>query len=439
MEIVKKTPSGYKKTDVGIIPIDWSEPLCFDVLFTISGGYSASRDQLSSLGVCYLHYGDIHKSYKTYIDINNEFNVIPKLNIPVRKVSKKMLLKDGDVVFLDASEDDEGISKYVVIDNINNIDFISGLHTIVAKSKDNSLDNMYKRYCFQSNAIKSQFLFYAAGTKVTGVSKTNIKKILIAIPPLREQKAIAQALSDVDELIMLAERLIEKKQNIKQGTMQELLTGENRLPGFSGDWEKVKLGKLCSITTGKLDANAMNSNGKYRFYTCAKEYYFIDNYDFDTEALLVSGNGANVGYIHYYNGKFNAYQRTYVISNITENIFYLKGYLDFYLKNRIDTEVNSGSTPYIKMDTLADMEIMLPSSKQEQKAISQILTDMDNEIEQLEVKSNKYKKIKQGMMQELLTGRIRLIDPMITKDNKVVKLKDSNLENILKVAENQPI
>ena len=69
------------------------------------------------------------------------------------------------------------------------------------------------------------------------------------------------------------------------------------------EWEDTTLGELCSITTGKLDANAMIGNGEYRFYTCAKEYYRIDNYAFDTDALLVSGNGANVGYIHHYKGK----------------------------------------------------------------------------------------------------------------------------------------
>ena len=85
-------------------------------------------------------------------------------------------------------------------------------------------------------------------------------------------------------------------------------------------WEEKKLGKFCNITTGKLDANAMTTNGKYRFYTCASEYFYINNFAFDTEALLISGNGANVGYVHYYKGKFNAYQRTYVLDAFSENI-----------------------------------------------------------------------------------------------------------------------
>lgn len=122
--------------------------------------------------------------------------------------------------------------------------------------------------------------------------------------------------------------------------------------------EVKKLGDVIGkVTTGKLDANAMKENGEYRFYTCAKDYYFIDKYAFDNEALLVSGNGANVGYIHYYKGKFNAYQRTYVLSDFSIDVFYIKLYLDSYLKNRIKTEVSAGNTPYIKMDTITDMMI----------------------------------------------------------------------------------
>jgi len=103
-------------------------------LFNFSGGLSASREQLSSEGHCYLHYGDIHGANKTYIDVRAEFADIPKLDVPLGKVSSSSLLDDGDVVFVDASEDDEGTSKHVVVVKPEGVPFISGLHTIVAKS-----------------------------------------------------------------------------------------------------------------------------------------------------------------------------------------------------------------------------------------------------------------------------------------------------------------
>lgn len=198
-------------------------------LFDFSGGLSASRDQLSTEGHCYLHYGDIHMSSKTFIDVGAEYHQIPRLDVPLKRVSKTSLLEDGDVVFVDASEDDEGTSKHVVVVNKERLPFISGLHTIVAKSKTAELDHQYRRYCFQPTDIKRQFYFFAVGTKVSGVSKTNIAKITLPIPSHPEQVAIATILSDMDEEIAAIEAKLAKARMIKQGMMQELLTGRIRL------------------------------------------------------------------------------------------------------------------------------------------------------------------------------------------------------------------
>ncbi|HCJ50852.1 MAG TPA: restriction endonuclease subunit S [Gallionella sp.] len=198
-------------------------------LFTFSGGYSASRDQLSVEGHCYLHYGDIHGSSKTSIDTEVDYQDIPKLDIPLKQVSTKSLLKDGDVVFVDASEDDEGTSKHVVVVNKSNLPFISGLHTIVAKSKTDELAHEYRHYCFQTQAIRQQFLFYAVGTKVSGISKTNMPKLTLPVPSIPEQTAIAAVLSDMDADLAALEQQRDKTRAVKQGMMQELLTGRIRL------------------------------------------------------------------------------------------------------------------------------------------------------------------------------------------------------------------
>lgn len=207
---------------------EWQTKLLGD-LFEFSGGLSASREQLSTEGYCYLHYGDIHTSDKTYVDVKLEIQDIPKLNIPLKKVSFTSLLESGDVVFVDASEDDEGASKHVVVFNDDKIPFISGLHTIVAKSKTNELDYHYRRYCFQTRDVKQQFRFFAVGTKVTGISKANITKIILPVPPLSEQTAIAAIISDMDAEITALEEKLAKTRQLKQGMMQELLTGRIRL------------------------------------------------------------------------------------------------------------------------------------------------------------------------------------------------------------------
>jgi type I restriction enzyme S subunit len=207
---------------------EW-EVKMFGELFDFSGGYSASRDQLFTEGHCYLHYGDIHGSSKTFVDTRVDYQDIPKLEIPLKQISCKSLLKDGDVVFVDASEDDEGTSRHVVVVNKDNVPFISGLHTIVAKSKTDELAHEYRRYCFQTPAIRQQFLFYAVGTKVSGISKTNIAKLTLPVPKVAEQAAIAAVLTDVDAELAALEQRLAKTRALKQGMMQELLTGKTRL------------------------------------------------------------------------------------------------------------------------------------------------------------------------------------------------------------------
>lgn len=198
-------------------------------LFEFSGGFTASRDQLGLDGYCYLHYGDIHTSTKTTIDLRTNYQDIPKLSVELKRVGNSSLLRHGDVVFVDASEDDEGTSKHIVVENPDGHPFISGLHTLVARSKTDELVNLYKRYCFQTSEVKAQFRFFAVGTKVSGISKTNIAKINILVPPREEQTAIATVLSDMDADIAALEAKLAKARDLKQGMMQELLTGRIRL------------------------------------------------------------------------------------------------------------------------------------------------------------------------------------------------------------------
>ncbi len=173
------------------------------------------------------------------------------------------------------------------------------------------------------------------------------------------------------------------------------------------NWQKVRLGDICEITTGSLDANEMVRYGKYRFYTCAKEYYFIDKYAFDTEAILISGNGAYVGYVHYYKGKFNAYQRTYVLDNFSEHIIFIKYFLTMFLQSHIQTNRNEGNTPYIVMGTLKDFEIFLPPLN-EQIAIANILSGLDRYLYSLDALILKKESVKKALSFELLSQRKRL-------------------------------
>ncbi|ADO07604.1 putative type I restriction enzyme specificity protein [Helicobacter pylori PeCan4] len=226
---------------------------------------------------------------------------------------------------------------------------------------------------------------------------------------LNEQIAIANILSDVDRYLYSLDALILKKEGVKKALSFELLSQRKRLKGFNQAWQRVRLGDICEITTGSLDANEMVHYGKYRFYTCAKEYYFIDKYAFDTEAILISGNGAYVGYVHYYKGKFNAYQRTYVLDNFSEHIIFVKYFLTMFLQSHIQTNRNEGNTPYIVMGTLKDFEILLPPLN-EQIAIANILSDLDHEIISLKNKKRQFENIKKALNHDLMSAKIRVLE-----------------------------
>ncbi len=401
--------AGYKRTEVGMIPDDW-EVKSLEELFSFSGGFTASREQLSDDGFCYLHYGDIHKSNKTYIDVQEEFPKIPKLKILLNLIPKKSLLNDGDVVFVDASEDDEGASKHIVVRNSKDIVYISGLHTIVSKSKDDSLENKYKQYCFQTNDVKRQFKFYAVGTKVSGISKTNIARIFIPYPPKFEQAVIASVLSDVDALVSSLERLIAKKRAIKQGAMQELLTGKRRLSGFSGEWKVTLLGEVASVLKGtQLHSSETNLNGKFAHLnggTTPSGYTHKSNTPENTIAISEGGNSC--GYVQFMADSYWCGGHCYsVIPNGIENRFLyhaLKGQQSAIMGLRVGSGL-----PNVQKTTLLAFKFLYPATETEQTAIATILSDMDVEIEALEQKLAKYRLLKRGMMQVLLTGKIRLV------------------------------
>ncbi|WP_033619435.1 restriction endonuclease subunit S [Helicobacter pylori] len=265
--------------------------------------------------------------------------------------------------------------------------------------------------------VKNDFLFYVYSnikwntehTTISRLYNDNFINTLIPLPPLNEQIAIANILSGVDRYLYALDSLILKKEGVKKSLSFELLSQRKRLKGFNQAWERVRLGDICEITTGSLDANEMVHYGKYRFYTCAKEYYFIDKYAFDTEAILISGNGAYVGYVHYYKGKFNAYQRTYVLDNFSEHIMFVKYFLTMFLQSHIQTNRNEGNTPYIVMATLKDFEIFLPPLN-EQIAIANILSALDNEIISLKNKKRQFDNIKKALNHDLMSAKIRVLN-----------------------------
>ena len=367
----------------------------FDMLPT----NTLSRDKLNDQQGEYqnIHYGDVLIKYPYCLDCNNAD--IPFINDDVK--FNMAVVRDGDVIFADTAEDDT-VGKCVEVMNVGDRKIVSGLHTYFCRPRQ-KMALGYLGYFLNSNHFHNQLLPYIAGSKVSSVNRTSISRTFISYPEsLPAQRRIAAILASADKVIAATQKTIAKYKQIKQGMMEKLLNEQCTMNNVQ--WKKVKLGEgiVKSICTGKLDANAMVEGGAYRFYTCAKDYTFIDNYAFDDEALLISGNGEYVGYVHYYKGKFNAYQRTYVLRGFSIDVNYLQCYLNMYLRDRIKKEMNAGSIPFIKMGTLTEMIICYPASLQEQKRMASILNGIDSKIEVEQRVLNKYIQVKKGLMEKLL-------------------------------------
>ena len=259
-------------------------------------------------------------------------------------------------------------------------------------------------YCIVQTGNFIDIANQSSGSKMPRADWNVVSNYEVNYPSLNEQTKIANFLSSVDEKLNLLKEKKSLLEEYKKGIMQKIFNQEIRFKDDNGndfeDWEEKTLGSLCKITTGKLDANAMVEDGEYRFYTCAKDYYRIDKYAFDTEALLISGNGANVGYIHYYKGKFNAYQRTYILDRFEENMTYVKFFLQMFLPKRIKGEKNDGNTPYIVLSTLSEMEFSIPCII-EQTKIANFLSAINEKIELVANQIKDTQEYKKGLLQQM--------------------------------------
>ncbi len=373
-----------------MLPLNWQRVRLGDIAHIFDGTHQTP--QYTHYGVAFFSVENIVSDKPSKFISQQDYLTATNQNRP--EYNDILLTRIGTI----------GVSKVV------NWNYPFSIYVTLAVIKQSKYFNSYYlHYFIQSNffqkELKNNSLLQAIPCKI---NMNELKKCEVILPPLNEQIAIANILSGLDRYLCALDALILKKEGVKKALSFELLSQRKRLKGFNQAWQRVRLGDICEITTGSLDANEMVHYGKYRFYTCAKEYYFIDKYAFDTEAILISGNGAYVGYVHYYKGKFNAYQRTYVLDNFSEHIIFVKYFLTMFLQSHIQTNRNEGNTPYIVMATLKDFEIPLPPLN-EQSAIANILSALDNEIISLKNKKRQFENIKKALNHDLMSAKIRVL------------------------------
>jgi type I restriction enzyme S subunit len=392
MELAGK---GYKQSNIGLIPEEWNVK-SIGQLFSFFSTSSYSKAQMKQEGeVGCLHYGLIHAIK------SSSFNVRSGIKYFVDKSQAKYeFVLDGDIVMVDASEDISGINKSVEIIGVGNKPVISGLHTFLLRDNGHFAD-YYRGAILNSNIAKAQMFRLAVGMKVYGVSKPQLKSILLPVPPLEEQKAIAQVLSDFDNLIDGLEHLIAKKRSVKEGVMQELLRPKE-------GWVKATLGEIAVIKKGQLITGKTRISGNIPVIARGKGPAYYHNIANRTgKTITISASGASAGYVSFHNYPIFASD----CSTIEENEDYEIEYIYYVLKSSQEKIYNlqtGGAQPHIHPRDIRPMEVFLPV-KEIQIEIAQTLAAMDLEILTIQYKIKKYKQIKDGMTTLLLTGKTRLV------------------------------
>ena len=253
----------------------------------------------------------------------------------------------------------------------------------------------YIYHLLNTDEFNRKVMVRCTGSSYPAINSEDLATIhLYYTPDKKEQLKISRLLDLLDKRIATQNKIIEKLQSLIKGIAQHCIKEST-----SGN-TYVKLGDICQITTGKLDANAQVDNGIYPFFTCAEQPFKIDSFAFDTEALLISGNGANLGYINYYKGKFNAYQRTYVLDLFSENIQYIKWALKVLLPKRIAIEKSSSNTPYIVLSTLTDLRLPIPC-KSKQSFIANLMQSLERKLSNQIAQYDSYNYLKQYLLRQM--------------------------------------
>jgi len=356
---------------------EWERKKLGDIGTTLIGLTYSPLDVVPSDGTIVLRSSNIKGGLLDYTDL-------VRVN---KKIKESIITRANDILICARNGSARLIGKNAILKD-SDCGHTFGAFMMVYRSEDNPFVHQLlstKRYYSQ--------VAENLGARINQITTSDLNSFEFSFPQSKKEKVkIAGMLSLLDERIATQIKIIEKFESLIKGLCQTLFNFEEYTTCFLGD--------ICSITTGKLDANAMVEDGKYPFFTCAEDVFSIDEYAFDTEALLISGNGANLGYIHYYNGKFNAYQRTYVLDKFAIDINYVRLYLESFLKYRIEQEKNTGNTPYIVLGTLSKMKIKVPNTITQQK-ISQSIASLKEKLSIEKHSLKKYEEQKKYLLSNL--------------------------------------
>lgn len=406
MEIAEK----YKQTDIGFIPSDW-EVKSLDEIGKFSKGSGVKKDESLSGDIPCIRYGEIYTKHSDYIKQFYSF-----ISEEVSNTAKR--LKKGDILFAGSGETKEEIGKSVAF--INEFEAYAGGDIVILTNSN--AEPLFLGYLLNAPFIQKQKASRGQGDAVVHISATQLGAIKIPLPPTKaEQTAIATALSDADALISSLEKLIAKKRMIKQGAMQQLLQPKE-------GWEVKKLGAIGVCFAGGTPStfNSEYWGGDIIWLPSGRvQNNILEIQDSEItitkigleesaaklikpNSVLVAITGATCGNIGLLKFQAAANQSVIAIEPNECNEYRFLYYSLLMKRKDILTNQTGSAQGGVNLKAIKSLDISAPN-KEEQTRIATILSDMDAEINALETKLDKYRKVKLGMMQNLLTGKIRLI------------------------------
>lgn len=388
------TKTTYKQTELGLIPEDWEVKKLGEIGNIITGSTPSTTNLEYYKNGTFDFIGPADLNSNKYID-NAEKKVTEKgLNVG-RILKQKSVL----VTCIGSTIGKIGINKNICITNQQ----INAIET----DKNNS-DFIYYSILERKGRLK----LIAGEQAVPVLNKTEFSKFKIPVPPLPEQKAIADCISTWDSAIEKQSALINALTQRKKALMQQLLTGKKRLPGFSEEWKEMKLGEICEIKKGsQINKIELSSNLGFPVINGGIEPSgYHDDWNVAENTITISEGGNSCGFINFIKEKFWSGGHCYTLQNLKININ--KIFLFYFLKNSenqiMKLRVGSG-LPNIQQKDIKNFEILLPKIE-EQTAIAEILATADRELQLQKDKLAQLQIQKKGLMQVLLTGKKRLLN-----------------------------
>ena len=417
---------GYKQTEAGVIPEDW-DVVRLSELGKFRNGINKSSAAFGH-GYPFVNLMDVFGV--SSIEANAELGLVDTNGMEQQTYD----IQKGDVLFIRSSVKPSGVGLSAVVEKDLPKTVYSGF--LIRFRDSGALGNGFKRHCFYEEGFRKRVIGASSVSANTNINQDNLKRLPLPLPPTRaEQEGIAEALSEIDELLGALETLTAKKQAIKQAAMQQLLTGKTRLPGFTGEWETKRLGDVASLFKGSgLSKADLTPDGKRRcihygelFTTYGERIIEVLNGTDREDALFRSVRNDVLMPTSAETPNGLATASCMLLSDIIigGDILVIRAlesllngeFLAYAVKanrNQVMQLVSGTTVFHLYGRNMAYFSFRAPSVA-EQTAIVTVFSDMEAEIALLQRRRDKIRVIKQGMMQQLLTGRVRLVKPSQAK------------------------